>query len=193
MSNFKLIKTSADNILEQIREGDEGFLKSLYHQYRDRFITWFQKNKNLEKDEAAEIYQKAFTIFYFNVKDGKLTELNSEIVTYLFGVGKNLVKEVVRNQKQTVPLEDVAEYMSIDAEGYKNQDISHQKFLVDRLLQKVGEPCRSLLLLYYFRNFSCEAIAHNLGYKDALVVKKKKCLCLRKIREQLANEKNLLL
>jgi len=192
MNHFKLIKTSTDNILEQIRDGDEVFLKGLYHQHRDRFIAWFQKNKNLEKEAAAEIYQKSFTIFYFNVKDGKLKELNSEVSTYLFGVGKNLVKEVVRNQKQTVPLEDVAEYIGIDAEGYTRQDISHQKFIVDRVLQKVGEPCRSLLLLYYFRNFSCEAIANNLGYKDALVVKKKKCLCLRKIREQLANEKNLL-
>jgi RNA polymerase sigma-70 factor (ECF subfamily) len=191
MNYFNLVKPSAEDILEQVRIGDERFLKHLYHQHRGQFIAWFQKNHNLEKTEAAEIYQKAFTIFYFNVKDGKVNALNSTLSTYLFGIGKNLVKETIRNQKRTVPLDEVADHISIDFEGHKNHEASHQKFLVDRVLEKVGEPCKSLLLMFYFKNYSYEAIAINLGYKDEMGVKKKKCLCLRKIREQLANDRNI--
>ena len=43
-----------------------------------------------DQDEAAEVYQKAFTIFYFNIRDGKLTELSASLETYLFGIGKRV-------------------------------------------------------------------------------------------------------
>lgn len=192
MSYLKFVKPSTGDILEQIRVGDERFLESLYAQHRGKFIVWFQKNHNIEKDEAAEVYQRAFTIFYFNVKDGRVKTLNSEIGTYLFGIGKNLVRELSRSQKRMVPLEEVADHAEGESESQKKHEALHQKMLVDQALQRAGEPCRSVLLLYYFNNYSYDAIATSLGYKDGLVVKKKKCLCLQKIRQQLANEKNLL-
>lgn len=192
MSYLKFVRPSTGDILEQIKVGDERFLESLYNQHRGKFIVWFQKNRNIEKDEAAEVYQRAFTIFYFNVKNGKVKTLSSEIGTYLFGIGKNLVRELSRNQKRTVSLEELADHADGESESQTKHEASHQKMLIDQTLQKVGEPCRSVLLLYYFNNYSYDAIATSLGYKDGMVVKKKKCLCLQKIREQLANEKKML-
>jgi RNA polymerase sigma factor (sigma-70 family) len=183
---FKSVRSPGKEMLDHIKAGDEKYLKLLYHKFRSKCVGWFQKRQNLTHEEAAEIYQKAFTIFYYNVKDGKVTELNSELSTYLIGVGKNLVKEMLRSRKRTLPLDEIPDKFVTDAEGIRTHEINHQKILIERILKKVGDPCRTLLLLYYFKNYSYEAIAINMGYKDKDGVKKKKSLCLRKIREQLA-------
>ncbi len=53
-------------------------------------------------DISAEVYQKAFTILYFNIKDGKITELTSSLKTYLYAIAKNVFKERFRDKHKQV-------------------------------------------------------------------------------------------
>ena len=48
------------------------------------------------------------------------------------------------------------------------QQLTHQ------ILEEIGDPCKSILLMYYFRNFSMESIASRMGYKNEGIAKKKK-------------------
>lgn len=178
-----------DDALLQIRRGDDHFLRQLYEMNRPKFIRWFQQNHQISEDEAVDLYQKAFTIFYFNVKDQKITTLKSNIATYLFGIGKNLVKDLFREQRNKTRLDEVPEPEAIDYNVLHVEEEMHQQGLVKRIMSKLEEPCRSILLMYYFKNFSMESIASNLGYKNEGVVKKKKCLCLKKVREELLSSK----
>ncbi|ELR70932.1 RNA polymerase sigma-70 factor, ECF subfamily, putative [Fulvivirga imtechensis AK7] len=181
---------AVDDALQQVRQGDDHFLRQLYETNRTRFIKWFQQHHRITENEAIDLYQKTFTIFYFNVKDGKITTLKSNISTYLFGIGKNLVRELFRQQKQQVQLDDVSEIETASYEFLTLEEEAHQQGLVKKILDKLEEPCKSILLMYYFKNFSMESIATNLGYKNEGVAKKKKCLCLKKIREELLEYQN---
>ena len=64
--------------------------------------------------------------------------------------------------------------------------------LVARLMETIGEPCKSILELFYFRGFSMEAIAERLQYKNENVVKTQKLRCLTSlknmVRERYQNE-----
>lgn len=135
--------------------------------------------------DLSDIYQQAFTIFYYNVKDGKFTGLNSSSKTYLFGIGKNLLNKKIENARADESLDEIPEIELPTENIFDQYENSHRSQLVRSILNKIGEPCKSILTKYYFDNFTMEAIAENLGYKTAMVAKKKKCECLVKIRKAL--------
>jgi RNA polymerase sigma factor (sigma-70 family) len=171
--------------LLQIKEGDDRFLKGLYESKRPAFIAWFQKNYRMDRQEALDLFQKAFSIFYFNVKDGKIQTLKSSIDTYIFGVGKILMKENLRQESKVATLEEIPDMLVVDDSFSQEEESTHRQSLVKKILENLKDPCKTLLVMYYFKNFSLESIAASMGYKNYGVVKKKKCLCLKMIRTQL--------
>lgn len=185
-----LHNTPVEVLLLKVKEGNALFLRDFYELNRVKFIAWFQKNHRLDRSEAIDLYQKTFTIFYYNVKDEKITSLNSGVSTYLIGIGKNLVKEKYR-QRVDSSLDDIPDVKVADYSIFDKEEETHMQALVRKILDKLEEPCKSILSLYYFRNFSLESIAHSLGYKNEGVVKKKKCLCLKKVREGLSVAKKI--
>jgi RNA polymerase sigma factor (sigma-70 family) len=189
MEKITLRPKSADDVIAGIKQFDEVLIKNEYEQHRSKFIGWFKKNHQLDDAQLIELYQRAFTIFYTNVKDGKLTSLNSTIETYLYGIGKNLVKEEIRAKRKEIGFDEISISESVENELEECENRAHAKEIVRSILQKIGDPCKSILTMYYFKNFSMESIAIRLGYKNEAVAKKKKCQCLQKIREQLVDEK----
>jgi|SRR6188768_1956947 len=173
----------------QIKQGDDRFLKELYQSKRIGFIKWFQKTYQMDKQQALDLFQKAFTVFYFNVKEEKIVTLRSTIDTYLFGIGKVLMKEQFRQEKKIASLEEIPEIQLADYGIFESEETSHQQNLVRKILNELEDPCKTLLVLYYFKKLSLETIAIQLGYKNQGVAKKKKCLCLKAIREQLVQKK----
>jgi RNA polymerase sigma factor (sigma-70 family) len=165
--------------LDLMKSGNNEVLKRLYKKYRTSFLQWAQwKYSGVD---AADIYQQAFTIFYFNVKDEKFTGMSS-IRTYLFAIGKNLLNKVVQTPRTTDAIDDVDE-LALPSETFLDTyDVTHRQQLVSSILENVGEPCKTILTRYYYDNFTMESIADSMGYKTAMVAKKKKCECLSKIR-----------
>jgi RNA polymerase sigma factor (sigma-70 family) len=179
---------SADSIeiqLSKIKNGDDQFLKRLYENKRPAFVSWFQKRYTLTRQESVDLFQKAFSIFYFNVKDGKIVTLKSTIETYIVGIGKILMKEEFRRNSRLTSLDEIPDVHVSDYSMLRNDDKAHEQSLVGKILQALEEPCKSLLTMYYFNNYSLAHIAEVLGYKNQGVAKKKKCLCLKSVRNLL--------
>ncbi len=178
-----MIKNAHNDELALIRSGDRVVLKELYRKHRSAFIQW-AKFKYTGVD-VADVYQQAFTIFYFNVKDGKFTGMTSSIRTYIFAIGKNLLNKQVMERRPSESIEDVNESELPADTIFDRYEATHRQQLVGRILENLGEPCKTILTKYYYENFSMESIAERMGYKTAGVAKKKKCECLTKIREAL--------
>ena len=178
--------------LAQLKGGDRILLKDLYKKFRTPFIKWAVRQYPRYADDVPDVYQRAFTIFYFNVKEGKFTGQDSTIPTYLYGIGKNLLNKMAGNKhEQTESLDSIKEIVLSPENTFDKFEISHRQQLVRSILEKVGEPCKTILTKYYYDNFSMEAIAENLGYKTSMVAKKKKCECLIKIRKALKDTVSL--
>ena len=178
------------DLLAQIKLSDEKTLKRLYQKYRSGFLKWCYKNHRLTEDQASDIYQKSFTVLYFNVKDGKADNLNSSLTTYLYGISKNLIRKHYRDKMVNFDsLESIPEVKITNDYFQEHLEESHKQQLVRKILHQLKEPCRSILWMHYFKNFSMEAIARNIGYKNEAVVKKKKCQCLKEVRARLVTTK----
>ena len=91
--NIETSRESGSELLTLIRSGDRQFLRKLYEEHRDAFGVWVARSYKCDDDMIADIYQQAFTTLYLNVKEGKLTSLTSSLKTYLFAIGRNLIRD----------------------------------------------------------------------------------------------------
>jgi RNA polymerase sigma factor (sigma-70 family) len=170
--------------LLKIRKGDQTVLNGLYLKYRKIFEQWAMNHYKIDEDLSAEVYQQAFIAFYYNVKEGKLTHLSSSLKTYLFSIGKNILREHFKAaQKTPEPLEVSLE--GLDYSITDKYDQMHNKTIVGQLLVRIGEPCKSVLELYYFYDYSLESIAATLNYKTEQIAAKRKFICLKQLRAML--------
>ncbi|UZR97807.1 sigma-70 family RNA polymerase sigma factor [Chondrinema litorale] len=174
---------SGNQAITEIRTGGQKYLQSLYDAHRKEFVKWSLKYFRLDEDVAVEIYQQTFIAFYYNIKEGKLTELKSSVKTYLFAIGKNLMREHFKSKQKFV---DTPEENFLDTElddsimaKYENAGL---KETIKEYLQKIGEPCKTVIELYYFRHFSMDAIANRLNYKTEQIAAKRKFICLKQLK-----------
>lgn len=190
-----MLEKKDNQILEAIKRGDSKILERLYDENRQPFLVWASQLYQCDQEDAIEIYQKAYTILYLNVRNEKLTTLTSSIKTYLFSIGKNLFREKFRDKhNRLVNIEDVSNTNTINNQLDSNvldryQD-EHQKELVRHLLKEIGDPCKKLLELMFIQGYSAEAVVREMNYSDERVVRKRKSLCLKKLREMVAEKKD---
>jgi len=179
-----IVKNISDpnETIRSIAHGEEQYLKKLYNQYRKEFMIWAKKYFNIDTEVAGDIYQQAFISFYYNVKEGKITEMRSSIKTYLFAIGKNLAKQ---HHKSTNKFVDSTENIGedVDESITKKYEQAALKEDIRTYLNKIGEPCKSVIELFYFRQYSMEAIALELGYKTEQIAAKRKFICLKQLKE----------
>ena len=182
----------SNGLLEQIKQGDRKFLQSLYDEHREEFLLWASKYYQCDEEIAAEVYQQSFISMYYNVKDQKLTELKSSIKTYLFAIGKNLLRDQFKiAQRRQEILEVAVETEEIDNSFFHKYEQSNMKEVVRRLLTKIGEPCKTVLDLFYFRGYAMDAIADHMQYKSQQIAAKRKFICLRQMRSLLVEAQQL--
>lgn len=172
------------SLVKEIKEDNRLFIKELYNHMRPEFMAWFTRHFSCSTEDIEDAYQRAFNIFYFNVKADKIAMQEIKANTYVFSVGKNIMLKVLNKvAKNETPIDNISERklgaVSIDYD----MDSIYRKEMVVRLLNQIGETCRRVLTLAFFRNFAMEAIARELNFKSESVAKKKKHLCLKKLKE----------
>jgi RNA polymerase sigma factor (sigma-70 family) len=174
--------------LEKIRQGDRTALHEIYLQHRSSFLEWAGARYNCDEEMAKDIWQEVVIIFYENTVEGKLTELNSQLRTYLFGIGRNLILRKLDRQGRKVKLEDEEETLTHLLIDHTSDDweLNERQSRLQSLLKKLGNPCYELLQLFYYQRFTMESIMQRMGYKSPTVVKSQKARCMRNIRKQLA-------
>lgn len=182
-----------------VKNQDERVVQSIYNAFRPKFENWLKGRYKIgNPEDCREIYQRSFTVLFFNIKRGKLNDLEASLETYLFGIGKMVVREWWReqsNQKGLVSLEpdtdsgeghlkEIDLFSSVLTKDTVDDDL-RRKLL--NALEQLGEPCKTILKLFYWERNSMEAIANKTGYKNEQGAKKKKYLCLTRLKELMRN------
>ncbi len=172
--------TNEQAVIEKIRNGDKKELEVIYKTYQGEFVAWLCNRFKCPEEEAREIYQVTILTFYNNIIGGKLKKLHSGIKTYLFAIGKYKMMEQYKAARKyaydvELPLPDE------DLEEKHAYEESLQQ--VERCLERLGEPAKTLLELYYYHGFSMEEIAGKLHYKNAGTAKNLKYKSLLKLRK----------
>ncbi len=173
--------TEDQQLVAKIKEGDEASLVEIYKRYRPPFIQWAQGSYKVDENTAADVFQDAVVCLYRNVVRGKLENLTSSLKTYLFAIGKNILRKKAQAQV-AMDTDDLWVVENLQAEPIDHFAENDRQRFVARLMNTIGEPCKSILRYYYFKGFSMEAIAREMNYKNENVVKTQKLRCLTTLK-----------
>jgi RNA polymerase sigma factor (sigma-70 family) len=170
---------------QQILEGiANGHNKSLEWVYKHCFATTKKMviKLNGDADEAWDVFQDAVTILYQKCSTEGI-DLNCRINTYITSVAKNLwlkrfkQKMMVNNPEEWEDTADVVE--DVDVFLQKENDLG----LLEKMLEKLGDPCHKMLVAFYFQKKSMQQICIDFGYTNADNAKTQKYKCLTRLKK----------
>ena len=157
----------------------EKSMEQLYTLYRGQFIGYIQKRYQLEEEMASDIYHDSFLLMMDNIRTGKYRKQDASLLTYLLGIGKNLVLKKLQKKNER-PL--VAGWIS---ELLPDTDWKSALEEAGRLIGEGETGCNQILQLFYWEKLSMSDIAERLGYQSAEVAKSKKNSCMRRFSFEL--------
>jgi len=160
---MKLVKEEDTELIELLKQGGQKTLRRVYEDNRGKFIG-FAKRYNLP---------------------------TSSIATYLFGIGKRLIYERMRTNKKNVSFEDQMEVSPEQAAEITNFDSIDNELNEEQQLMKIhfdtlGEKCREILTLFYYRGFSIQDILNHTNYTSENVIKSTKSRCMKSLKERIS-------
>ena len=181
----KMQNYSDAELIADIKAGGLRCEKAMEYVYKKHIETVisFITARNGTRDEGKDIFQDAVIQLLLNVQQG-VFQGNSALGTYLFAISKNLwyrrfsrVKREETYATQMIPL-------STESEDPEMRLMTKdQQAQVGSLLDRLKPKCREVLLLWG-RKFAMKEIADRLGYTNEQVVRNKKNLCLKELKEQ---------
>jgi RNA polymerase sigma factor (sigma-70 family) len=172
--------------LEEFKEDlEENGLKALdnvYIDYKEEFLHFSRKFGLLDED-LHDVYQDTIIAFYENILSGRLTELTSSLKTYIFSIGKYSIYNNLKKKGKTVALDK--EYLeSLDLVAIDSHfEHTEKSVKVKKALEKLGDRCQRILVLFYYHSYTIEALKNELEYKNENVVRSHKSRCLKHLKD----------
>ena len=167
-----------------IRGGDDRALAQLYRLHLPMISHYVLQNSGTE-DEAKDVYQEGVMVFYEKVRDGSL-ELSCQIKTYLYAVCRRLwLKRLTEKTRFSGRLDDHEPYLETGAEAdlVEAEERDRRFATMGEALERLGEPCRSLLEGFYLLDKSMQQLTAEFGYTNADNAKNQKYKCLVRLKK----------
>lgn len=163
-------------------------IRFLYKKHFKVWISWMtQRGGNLQDGE--DVFQEALLILIEKSKDARFT-LIAQISTLLIAICKRIwYKKIQKNAVETDSTDTIDDEMQIDdSELIEEHFIQEKKLkLLNDALQKLGEPCASILKSYYILEKSMTEIAKEFRYTNADNAKTQKYKCLTRLKKLFFN------
>jgi RNA polymerase sigma factor (sigma-70 family) len=168
-------------LLDRIRRGDEEALAMLYRS-NQRAVTALVTRNSGSTDDAADVLQESLVILWERVRSGRY-EHAARLDTFLFATARNLwLRRLARLRRETPAEIKPDDHPSDDPSPLEEMIESERAGLVKLALMKLGEPCRTLLMLFYWEEASMEEIASRLGLANAETAKTRKYQCKKALQ-----------
>lgn len=160
-----------------------------YHPAMKGLYTYFSVVKKFilknsgTRQEAEDIFQEGLVIFCRKL-DNKDFVLSSSINTYVYGICKLLWMDELKKKKWQLNRE-IPDISIGPINNSVGEDIEEDKPVrqAQEAIIKLGQKCRELLELFYFKRASMKDIASILGFSSEKVAKNQKYRCIEKAKE----------
>jgi len=174
-------------LLKGLAAGDRKIIEGIY---KDHFnmIQSLIVNNNGTADDARDIFQEAMVVLFEKVRTGSF-ELNCQLKTYLYSVSKRLwLKRLQQNNRLFTQEVDLETTVQVDEEIGQHEKRDAEFELMSQAIQRLGEPCKSLLEAYYLRKMNMQDIALQFGYTNSDNAKNQKYKCLMRLKKLFFSE-----
>ncbi|WBA41359.1 RNA polymerase sigma factor [Hymenobacter canadensis] len=173
-----------DEFVAAIRHGDDRALAQLYRLHLPMVSHYVLQNSGTE-DDARDVYQEGVMVFYEKVRDNSL-ELSCQIKTYLYAVCRRLwLKRLAEKTRFGTRLDDHEPFLETGAEAdLEEAEERDRRFAtMNEAMERLGEPCRSLLEGFYLLDKSMQQLTADFGYTNADNAKNQKYKCLVRLKK----------
>lgn len=169
-------------LLQTLQTKGSKALEQLYLSNREDFVS-FAKRYSMSEDDILDVYQDAIIAFFENVSSGKITQLSSTIKTYLFSIGKYKLIDKLKQNGKAIKVEVLENIETPIENTFEEQlNLNHRQQLLKDAINELGGQCKELLILFYYRQYSIDAIQTEMEYKNDNVVKAHKSRCMKSLR-----------
>ncbi len=169
-------------ILKGLANNDKQAIETIYKQ-NYASIQSFILNNNGSIDDARDIFQEAMIVLYGKAQLDSF-ELSSQLKTYIYSVSRRLwLKRLQQMQRFGGRVENMEGTLAVeeDIELYQKRDVDFA--VMENAMNKIGEPCKSLLDAYYVQKKNMQEIANSFGYTNADNAKTQKYKCLIRLKK----------
>ena len=169
-------------LLEGLAIQDKNAIESIYKSNFTMIQNLIINNKGTLND-AEDIFQEAMIVLYQKSID-KEFQLNCQLKTYLYSVSKRLwLKKLQSLQRFGIQADDVEDFISVESDLQKHQQEQNQFSIMENAMERIGEPCKSLLEAYYIHRKQMQEIANQFNYTNADNAKTQKYKCLVRLKK----------
>lgn len=143
------------------------------------------------KEEALDIFQDALVTLYKKVNSPDF-DPKTKIVGFLIQTAKFLWSNELRKKKVRQGSDDsklgVLKYED-ETDNVREKEGKIQ--LIEEAIQKLGDKCKQILELFYFKSISMTVIAEKFGFKTVNSAKAQKYKCMERVRKMVLEEYDL--
>jgi len=170
-------------LLKGLARSDKKSVEEIY-KHNFNLIQALIVNNSGTADDAKDIFQEAMVVLYEKARSGSF-ELNCQIRTYLYSVAKRLwLKRLQQSNKFVSDFgDDGMASVAVEDDLTEHQEKDTEYELMYQSINKLGEPCKSLLEAVYFQKKSMQDIADGFGYTNAENAKTQKYKCLMRLKK----------
>ena len=182
--NIRLVSTIEQDqlLLKGLAENDKNAIESIYR-LNYKMIQTFVLSNNGTVDDARDIFQEAMVVLYEKSKATTFS-LNCQIKTYVYSICRRLwLKRLQQLSKFSTSVESLEEIVPVEEEIEGHEKINNDFILMEDAMNKIGEPCKSLLNAYYLHKKNMQEIAAEFGYTNADNAKTQKYKCLVRLKK----------
>ena len=152
--------------------------------YKENFnlIQALVLNNNGSAEDAKDIFQEAMIVLYQKVQSGNV-ELNCQIKTFVYSVSRRLwLKRLVHQSRYSLH-ENHENIVLVDEDVEDHEQKNTEFSMMEKAMNSLGEPCKSLLEAFYMGKKGMQEIAESFGYTNADNAKTQKYKCLLRLRK----------
>lgn len=178
---------SEQQLLSALAEGNRAATEQVYRKHFPPIRHWIETHGGQDSD-APDVFQEAMVVLYEKAQNAEF-RLTCKIGTYLFAVARHLwLKRLQQKQRQPGSLISTAGEDGGRDWAYEDDlNVHHERELhyeqLDAALDRLGEPCRSLLKAFYHEGQSMQEIAAGFGYTNPDNAKTQKYKCLTRLKK----------
>ncbi|MBI2428198.1 MAG: sigma-70 family RNA polymerase sigma factor [Ignavibacteriales bacterium] len=169
-------------ILDLMKKGDEEALVMLYESNRRMVQSYVARNNGTDED-AEDLLQEAVVVIWERVHAGTF-EYSAKLSTFIYATVQNMWRRRLARSKRETPTEFLTVNDPEDPISFLDDLVeSELSKQIAAALVKLGEPCKTLLLLFYWEECSMEEIAKKMKFANAETAKSKKYQCKKAMEE----------
>ena len=168
-------------LLQGLARNDKKAVETIY---KDNYniVQALVVNNSGTSEDAKDIFQEAMVVLYEKVHSGTF-ELNCQIKTFVYSVSKRLWLKKLMHQNRFSISDGHAESISVDEEIEEHEKRDTEFTMMERAMNGLGEPCKSLLEAFYLQKKSMQEIASSFGYTNSENAKNQKYKCLMRLKK----------